>query len=163
MSYSQDFINKNIRTFKVSWEFPYKKVKVDPYFLGLWLGDGRSNKPMIINKDKEVIDFLKEYSESLGLYCRSYKDIDHYLVERGGFGSKDKNKNCLYYMMDYYNLFDNKHIPDDYLYNSKDIRIKLLAGLLDSDGTSCCNSYSFSNFNKRLLKDVHKLCNSLPL
>lgn len=161
LSYSQDFINKNIRTFKVSWEFPYKKVKVDPYFLGLWLGDGRSNKPMIINKDKEVIDFLKEYSESLGLYCRSYKDIDHYLVERGGFGSKDKNKNCLYYMMDYYNLFDNKHIPDDYLYNSKDIRIKLLAGLLDSDGTSCCNSYSFSNFNKRLLKDVHKLCNSL--
>lgn len=161
LSYSQDFINKNIRTFKVSWEFPYKKVKVDPYFLGLWLGDGRSNKPMIINKDKEVIDFLKEYSESLGLYCRSYKDIDHYLVERGGFGSKDKNKNCLYYMMDYYNLFDNKHIPDDYLYNSRDIRIKLLAGLLDSDGTSCCNSYSFSNFNKQLLKDVHKLCNSL--
>lgn len=161
LSYSQDFINKNIRTFKVSWELPYKKVKVDPYFLGLWLGDGRSNKPMIINKDKEVIDFLKEYSESLGLYCRSYKDIDHYLVERGGFGSKDKNKNCLYYMMDYYNLFDNKHIPDDYLYNSRDIRIRLLAGLLDSDGTSCCNSYSFSNFNKQLLKDVHKLCNSL--
>lgn len=32
LSYSQDFINKNIRTFKVSWEFPYKKVKVDPYF-----------------------------------------------------------------------------------------------------------------------------------
>lgn len=162
LSYSKNYIKDNIRTFKVSWDMPYKKVKVDPYFLGLWLGDGRSNLPMIINKDEEIINFLKEYSESLGLYCRSYKNIDHYLVERKGFGSKDKNKNCLYYAMDYYEVFNNKHIPNEYLCNSKDIRISLLAGLLDSDGTLSCNStYSFSNSNERLLKDVHKLCNSL--
>jgi phage terminase large subunit-like protein len=162
LSYSNNYIRENIRTFKVAWEMPYKKVKVDPYFLGLWLGDGRSNIPMIINEDTEVIDFLKEYANTLGLYCRSYQDIDHYLVEKNGFGSKDKNKNCLYYMMDYYNVFNNKHIPNDYLYNSKEVRLKLLAGLLDSDGTlSCESTYSFSNSNKKLLENVVVLCNSL--
>ncbi len=32
-------------------------------------------------------------------------------------------------------LFKNKHIPDVYIYNDKDTRLKLLAGFIDTDGT----------------------------
>ena len=32
------------------------------------------------------------------------------------------------------NLFKNKHILDTYKYNSSDIRLQILAGLLDTDG-----------------------------
>lgn len=162
LSYSKNYIRENIRTFKVAWELPYKYVSVDPYFLGLWLGDGNSKIPMIVNIDKEVIDFLNEYADSMGLYCRSYMNIDHYIVNKKGFGSKDSNKNCLYYKMLEYDLFDNKHIPDDYLYNSREVRLKLLAGLIDSDGTlSCDSTYCFSNFNETLLNQVSLLSNSL--
>jgi hypothetical protein len=31
-----------------------------------------------------------------------------------------------------YNLISNKHIPDEYLYNTIDNRLKLLAGLIDT-------------------------------
>jgi hypothetical protein len=36
--------------------------------------------------------------------------------------------------LQYYNLVQNKHIPNDFLINSRDVRLKLLAGLIDTDG-----------------------------
>jgi replicative DNA helicase len=35
----------------------------------------------------------------------------------------------------HYNILDNKHIPDDYKINSRENRLKLLAGLIDTDGS----------------------------
>lgn len=163
LSCSDNYIRENIRTFKVDWELPYEKVLVDPYFLGLWLGDGDSKIPKIINIDEEVIDYIKEYANKLGLSYKNYLNIDHFIVEKNKFGNRDKIKHTiLYNNMNFYNIFDNKHIPKDYLFNSKKVRLELLAGLLDSDGTLCGeNTFIFSNKNKILLKQVKTLSDSL--
>ena len=41
---------------------------------------------------------------------------------------------------------DVKHVPDVYMFNSRRVRLELLAGLLDSDGTytPASNSFGFS-------------------
>ncbi|UWF82784.1 MAG: Homing endonuclease [Bacteriophage sp.] len=31
-------------------------------------------------------------------------------------------------------VLNNKHIPDDYIFDSRENRLKLLAGLIDTDG-----------------------------
>ena len=34
-----------------------------------------------------------------------------------------------------YDLINNKHIPDDFIYNDEKTRLSLLAGLIDTDGS----------------------------
>ena len=34
---------------------------IDPYYLGLWLGDGDSYKASIANEDVEVLDWVENY------------------------------------------------------------------------------------------------------
>jgi hypothetical protein len=80
-------------------------------------------------------------------------------IRRKIISCKTKNKLNLY--LKGYNLIHNKHIPYQYLYNSRENRLELLAGLLDSDGDLWCNGYHFSNINKQLVEDVKNLADSL--
>ena len=43
------------------------KLLLDPYYLGLWLGDGFVRKTTIINEDIEVIKWLQQYAKSIGM------------------------------------------------------------------------------------------------
>ncbi len=62
----------NYKGYKVAVEFENKELKIEPYFLGLWLGDGAKSKVSIYTKDKEVVDYLEDYSKKLGLELRKY-------------------------------------------------------------------------------------------
>ena len=44
-------------------------------------------------------------------------------------------------MLNKYNLIDNKHIPNEYLVNSRDVRLQLLAGIIDTDGNVRANGH----------------------
>jgi hypothetical protein len=59
------------------------------------------------------------------------------------------------------NLIRNKHIPDIYKYNSRVIRLAILAGLIDSDGYLGSNCYEITLVNKQLSDDILYLCRSL--
>jgi len=63
----------------------------------------------------------------------------------------------------HYNLLNNKHIPDDYKINSRNIRLQMLAGLLDTDGwfDNTLNNYEITQKSKRLSDDIVYLCRSL--
>ena len=55
-----------------------------------------------------------------------------------------------------YNLLNNKHIPDNYKINDRDTRLKLLAGLIDTDG------YYNIDYNKfELIQKSNKLSNDI--
>lgn len=60
-----------------------------------------------------------------------------------------------------YNLLGNKHIPRDYMINSKNIRLSLLAGIIDTDGYVKNNYISITQKSYILIKDIEELCNSL--
>lgn len=157
LSYSSNYIKERIRGFKVACEFPDKKVLIEPYFLGYWLGDGNSNNQKITTADIEVVEYLTAYADRLGMEVSRKGFIAN--IRRKIISCKTKNKLNLY--LKAYNLLYNKHIPYQYLYNSRQKRLELLAGLLDSDGDLWCNAYHFSNINRQLVEDVKNLADSL--
>ena len=72
-----------------------------------------------------------------------------------------------YEMLKSYNLLNNKHVPQDYIINSTDIRLKLLAGFIDAKGKISRQSKSvimtYDANNKKLLDNITFLVESLGL
>tara|TARA_B100001093_G_scaffold354326_1_gene338826 strand:- start:2054 stop:4873 length:2820 start_codon:yes stop_codon:yes gene_type:complete len=62
-----------------------------------------------------------------------------------------------------YNLLNNKHIPDVYLMNSEENRLKLLAGIIDTDGCVSNNGKRITiiQVNKHLSNQICVLARSL--
>jgi DNA topoisomerase-2 len=119
----------------VNWN--YKDIELDPYVLGLWLGDGMKSGYSYScdgENDYQLIDYLKEWGlkndsdlkQSSNKYCYNFSSIENF--HKKGFAPLKK---ILYK----YNLINNKHIPKEYLINSREVRLKVLAGIIDTDGT----------------------------
>jgi hypothetical protein len=151
---------------KTGVEFAEQFLPIDPYWLGLWLGDGTSGKPAITvgHKDYEISNYLKKWAKQNHLLIRLEKysgaDIYNFSYKRGSGYSI----NPVILNLKNLNLFMNKHIPEIYLKNSSKNRLLLLAGLIDSDGyKSKSGSIQFSNTNKELSQQVLYLARSLGL
>ncbi|MDX1532720.1 MAG: terminase family protein [Nitrosopumilaceae archaeon] len=87
-------------------QFESKPVSIDPYTLGLWLGDGDTES----------------------------------------------------------NLLNNKHIPEDYIYNDEITRIELIRGLMDSGGYCAKNgSCEFYQKDKSLIDCVRLILSTLGI
>jgi len=157
---SEKFRN-NFKGYKVPIEFDEKPLEIDPYFLGIWLGDGRKDDVRITTTDKEVIEFLENYAKSLGLSLKRY-EIDKKAPIFAITGEKG-SKNSLQAKLRELNLLNNKHIPLKYIANSTENRLLLLAGLIDSDGyyDKDCNGYEITQKSLKLAKDIKYLADTL--
>lgn len=156
---------KRYKGIKTGLDFKKKELFLDPYYLGLWLGDGNSRKANITNTDKEVVDYL--YKEIPKLYNVKTAPVDNdknsiKIIKKTG------KYNDIIQRLKRYNLILNKHIPKAYLKNSRETRLELLAGLLDSDGclskdskTKKPKGYYITQKNKRLSDDILLLVRSL--
>ena len=61
-----------------------------------------------------------------------------------------------------YNLFKNKFIPDNYIYNDENTRLQLLAGFIDTDGCLKQNNTAFPSFEISQSERLHgKIIDSL--
>jgi len=132
-------------------QYPEQVLSVDPYVLGVWLGDGTSTSGDITNIDDEVLD-------NVGLYYHKYMTLSR--ESRGQTWSFDGLRKSLNLL----GLIGNKHVPSQYLIASVPQRLALLQGLMDTDGTiskrgDCC----FDNTNKSLADAVEELANSLGI
>lgn len=110
-----------------------KDLKIPPYILGCWLGDGTSCRPELTNMDKEVIEEWQHYARASGLRARMTTSKKSKAAVYDITGTL-KNPNTVLKDFKSYNLLSNKHIPLDYLTSSEEDRLELLAGLLDTDG-----------------------------
>ena len=146
-------------------EFAHKEVLLDPYFLGLWLGDGDKYDSIIFNEDVEVIDWLYEYAIKNNFnfrktYLKQSKRC--YAIRLSSNYQRDKSiRSCL----KHYNLTANKHIPLDYKINSRDVMLNVIAGFIDTDGTLNQHKKYFEITQheryKHLLDDLKFMCQSL--
>lgn len=152
---------KELKGYRVSVDFHDKSVEFDPYFLGLWLGDVSSNEPAITNTDKEIVDYL--YKEFPDYDFRISKDITYHMTPKENKGRVGSNK--MRNFLKRYNLMGNKHIPDDYKLNSREKRLRLLAGLIDTDGyyNPSCHVYEIIQKSEKLSFDIQYLCRTLGL
>ena len=148
------------RLFKVGVDFPKqdKELLIDPYFLGLWLGDGDSINPEITTIETEIVEWLTEYAEQLGQTLKQKKDRIVYAITGPTSGLRLRSR------LRMLNLLGNKHIPEQYLKGSKETRIKVLAGLIDSDGyldSRSKSTYEITQKRRKLMKDIVFLARSL--
>lgn len=136
---------------------------IEPYYLGLWLGDGTSTEVEITieNKEEHIINYLHYYAEKLdnklSIYDNELNTKRYRFINKYPSKSKTKIKQ---YLVDN-NLILNKHIPKKYLLSSFENRLKLFAGLIDSDGCSTNGSYTYTTKFDRLKDDILLLANSL--
>jgi hypothetical protein len=155
--------------YKVPVAFEEFKLEVDPYWLGLWLGDGSSHDVAITTADKEVVSYLKEYAASLEMSVSTYLNdnkSDTYAITHRNPSRGKKNILREYLLSRGLSGVCNKHIPHEIKANSVDIRLKLLAGIIDSDGSkpTCCTQQSSCEVTfklKGLAEDLQWLCRSL--
>lgn len=145
-------------------DFPARAVKIDPYILGIWLGDGTGRECRVTSADQEIIDALSDYATSRGGRSSRQGKSDNSAVDIGMSSpvDSDRRKNAIWQDFLFYGLKDNKHIPSDYLFNDEKARLELLAGLLDSDGTLKNKSgYSIAQVNFGLARQIKQLADQL--
>lgn len=153
--------NKNgLKGYRVPLNFEEKQLILDPYFLGFWLGDSTSSSSDITTQDSVIINYLRQLAPNYECYL-DYKEGYTYSLK----GIKKSNNiiqtSPIKKLFKQINVLDNKHIPLIYKTSSREQRLKLLAGLLDSDGSMQKNGYDFIQKNEKLLDDVIFLCRSL--
>lgn len=144
--------------------FSHKNTNIDPYILGVWLGDGNSADGRIHNPDKEIVDYCNFYAKSIGVSCitKYYENKHCYEISIVRKKTDTKTGKGLKFKLNENNLLKNKHIPRDFLFTDKESRLNLLAGLLDSDGYVSKNGMiEIIQKKERLINDIKFLCNSL--
>jgi hypothetical protein len=137
-------------------DFPSQPVPLDPYIVGLRLGDGSINSARIHNSNPIICKFLARS----GLETSSYKSrtsIEHRLTTKRGVinPSWETFKRC--------QDKSGKRIPREYLINDRHYRLRLLAGLIDTDGYLNGNCFEIITKFNGLKDDILFLARSLGL
>ncbi|KKL84061.1 hypothetical protein LCGC14_1968460, partial [marine sediment metagenome] len=148
-------------------DFAEQGILLDPYLLGLWLGDGDRRRPCFTNIDPEIIDWLIIHGRKLHLPAKFYKTSNtakHIALtgKRGG-GRSSRGQNTIQNSLEYYGLVKAKHVPHVYKANSREVRLQVLAGLIDTDGSLASNCYEIVQKSRRLSDDIVFLARSLGL
>ncbi|GLX18596.1 hypothetical protein Slala01_22400 [Streptomyces lavendulae subsp. lavendulae] len=152
-------------------EFPEREVPMDPYALGLLLGDGcltGSTTPSFATEDEELVQALEEALP--GVAARHKGGPDYVLNRVKSPGDVVTLENPVTGVLRQLDLVGSrshsKFVPDGYLFNTAEVRLAVLQGLLDSDGgpvtqrdRSCRIQYSTASIVLR--DDVVALVQSL--
>jgi replicative DNA helicase len=130
-------------------ELPELELPVHPYVLGCWLGDGDSHGGQITKPDEDLFDNIVSFGYAVGKNLRASREGN--CEKRTILGLVTELKAA--------GVHKDKHIPAQYLRASRQQRLHLLQGLMDTDG-----SYNkgrkqcvFSTTDKALAAQVREL------
>jgi phosphate starvation-inducible PhoH-like protein len=152
-------------------EFPHRDTPLDPYALGLLLGDGclsGSTTPTFATADPELAHALEASLDSIEVKSKGGVDyvLRHTKGHRGGVIVANPVMSALRDLDLAGTRSSTKFVPESYLQNAAAVRLALLQGLLDSDGgpvsqqgRSCRIQYC--TCSERLSNDVSFLVRSL--
>lgn len=135
-------------------DYPIKSLPIDPYVLGIWLGDGNKNDGSIHTSSQDHQELVNNISHHYrcGEFIR-----DERVSNAGRFTIYD-----LWPILAKNNLLGNKHIPDEYKLSSIDQRVKLIRGLMDSDGSiDSKGRCEFYQKDEKFIDDVREILSSL--
>jgi len=156
-------------------DFESKHLPIDPYVLGLLIGDGSfgNEKDKKNNRHLDLCSADTEIFEKASEYFKKDSHGDYILKKHGKYGHSIRRvkrslkpnhyKKVLQELGVWGKTSINKFIPDSYLYSSHEDRMKLLKGLMDTDGDISTNGMNpcFCTSSSRLAKDFKLLAESL--
>lgn len=142
-------------------------LDIPPYILGLLIGDGSLSKQRIelTTADSPIISEFTSYvlglGHTVGLHNKAKTKAVGLYVNKNGL-----SHNILQQKLESIGLLGkksgNKFIPKNYQTSSKENRLELLAGLIDTDGYRDVNgSYEYTTKSLQLGEDVAFLARSL--
>jgi len=151
-------------------EFNPKKLAIDPYLLGVMLGDGcmtEKNQPHFVTKDTEIINEVSKIYSNISI-ANQFRDFE---VEKDGELLLERRslikvsllgfKPVLQKLGLYGTNSKTKFIPENYLYTSVEDRVNLLQGLIDTDGYVNGYNLEYTTVSERLANNVSELIRSL--
>ena len=115
-------------------EYSRKELPIDPYVLGIWLGDGTSTKAEITTADDEVLRQIKRAGYRVARHDNLHYRIGGEGQTRDPASGRYTRNGSLSSTLRNMGLLGNKHVPSVYLQSSVEQRMALLHGLMDSDG-----------------------------
>ena len=140
-------------------DLPERDLPVDPWLLGLWLGDGSSRSALITCSPMDEPHYRERVRE-IGENWHVLKPENPVFVCSLAWGPKPKLLTRLRSL----NLVANKHLPAIYLRASQGQRLALLQGLMDSDGHVYPHGLAeFTSTSVRLADGVRELALSLGM
>ena len=146
-------------------------LPIDPYVLGVWLGDGTSTTSEVTvgEGDEQILDEIGRAGYAVwsaggerafrigGLGCGQAQRVRDSAGRSGSDGSLNSALRAL-------GLLGDKHVPTAYLQASAPQRLALLQGLMDSDGhADVLGRCEFVNTRECLSDAVFELAASLGL
>lgn len=134
-------------------EGDHADLPIDPYALGLWLGDGECSTAYIGMLPEDADAVIEACGTPLSTRINSRPRFDKFRLK----GLQVALRDC--------GLLENKHIPEAYLSASVEQRLALLQGIMDTDGTVAKGSGAceLSLSDERLFSDVFELICSLGI
>ena len=140
-------------------EYPYQPVPIDPWILGCFIGNGCCTLPALsLSSGNEYVP--NKIAEMCGFTTRRQKSsyTYHFYRTDGSMVHTDEFFKDIPGITTYSR---EKKMPDIYLYNSYDMRLKLLQGLMDTDGSIDTDGIRFhvtySSTSYHLLKQIQWL------
>lgn len=162
----------------------------DPYFMGLWLGDGRKDDSTIASSDEETKFWLEDYVDRLNqdwpgppfkklrlredqifseehAEANGYKLAFNYAIANENSGVS-KRWNPVRTALERFGLLHDKSggVPDIYKQATDVDKLKVIAGLMDSDGSlkgACYTLEQVGDDHSKIVYDVAELCTNLGI
>lgn len=128
-------------------DYQEAELPIDPWILGMWLGDGHSASQSIfvgyddVQQFEALVDVTRRKDERTSV---------NYWVNGLSFKALREE-----------GLINNKHIPEKFLLASVEDRVALLQGLMDSDGSPQGVGCEFYSSRLGLVEDFMELARSL--
>jgi P4 family phage/plasmid primase-like protien len=141
--------------------------RLHPYVLGVWLGDGTTNVTQITSMDLPIVDRFRELlPKTVKMMQRAATGIGaakRYNISKADGVGKKREQNDLAKALNIYGLLGDKHIPLEYRCNTREVRMQVLSGLLDTDGEyqKHTNQLSLTLKCEKLFDDTLSLARSL--
>jgi phage terminase large subunit-like protein len=129
-------------------------IPLDPYVLGVWLGDGSKGGPYFCSMDQEIVDNVRNAGMKVHQVGTPKSKALGYTFN---FEDGRKVRGVLRKM----DVLYNKHVPDVYMRASASQRLALLQGLMDTDGSADGGRCGFGNTNRQISYAVAELARSL--
>ncbi len=159
---------KHVRKLRrVAVDFPEAQLELDPYIYGCWLGDGHRIGAAFTNAEPEVWEAIDAWAANQGLLlspCNpaAGKAETRFYVEQIGKNRGKRNANS------WRSWFRARPkaagIDERYLIASREQRLQLLAGLIDTAGeVNGGKNYGIVTKYPQLGLDIKRLCDSLGL
>lgn len=152
---------------RVGADFPEQNLPLDPYFVGLWIAEGGKRKDSVSNfsineNDTVLMDYLENFKfkgEKVSI-CK--------IKEKGCFRINVKLKKgrinpIRAILKDFVKEKGHLDIPKEYMINSRENRLKLIAGILDGDGYLNNNFFVIITKYKEISDLIVYVCRSLGL